>query len=247
MKYYNYLLLDTRYPGEWEIEEGIVAKYKPFYVGKGTGNRVKCHFRDSDKVNRIKHEKISDIIKETGSRPEYIQFYFTDDEQLSLDNETRLIKLIREKFGNILTNVASEGYKKPCVYGKDNPSSKVVYQFTLDCILVTRFDSITEASKATGVNISRISDCCHGIRNRAGNYRWSFNDNLKIDNTIRTQWLLKRRVIAYTGSSETTFDSIDSAYKFLNKRNKGHIKRCIENPNLSYMGFKWKLASENNN
>ena len=36
------------------------------------------------------------------------------------------------------------------------------------------FDSITEASEASGVDIPNISNCCNGKRNYAGGYKWQF-------------------------------------------------------------------------
>lgn len=43
-KYYTYIYLDPRKPGKYEYtlknEETIRFDYEPFYVGKGTGNRI---------------------------------------------------------------------------------------------------------------------------------------------------------------------------------------------------------------
>lgn len=52
-----------------------------------------------------------------------------------------------------------------------------VYCVELDKI----FDSLTEASKATGAYISKISECCHGKRDTANNYHWQFiNEQAKL-------------------------------------------------------------------
>ncbi len=58
---------------------------------------------------------------------------------------------------------------------------KKVRQLTLDGISLTEFESMSKASKDTGINQQHISEVCRGKRKSAGGYRWEFiNDNIDI-------------------------------------------------------------------
>lgn len=50
-KFYVYAYLDPRKPGKWELSN-ITVDFEPFYVGKGTGRRAKCHLN-----MKTKHRK----------------------------------------------------------------------------------------------------------------------------------------------------------------------------------------------
>ena len=51
---------------------------------------------------------------------------------------------------------------------------KPVEQYDKSGVLINSYNSITEASKITGVNGSNIGECCYGRRKSAGNYIWKF-------------------------------------------------------------------------
>ena len=52
-------------------------------------------------------------------------------------------------------------------------NTKEVFQL-LQGNIVARFESLTDASKSTGVPIPNISKCCNKERLRAGGYEWAF-------------------------------------------------------------------------
>lgn len=56
--------------------------------------------------------------------------------------------------------------------GKENHSSKSIYQISLDGKIVAEFYSATVASKITKINRQKISSCCTGKRQTAGGYKW---------------------------------------------------------------------------
>lgn len=70
MKYYVYVLMDTRRPGEYQYGSYRFA-HEPFYVGKGKGKRWQEHISDAfrAKVDSHKQNKIRRIIAETGELP----------------------------------------------------------------------------------------------------------------------------------------------------------------------------------
>ncbi|MHA2023540.1 MAG: LEM-3-like GIY-YIG domain-containing protein, partial [Candidatus Thorarchaeota archaeon] len=76
-RFYVYVYLDTRKPGKFVYGEWKF-NYLPFYVGKGTGRRVRCHLIEANKtnnvtgLNRYKLRLIRKIREVTGADPEYL-------------------------------------------------------------------------------------------------------------------------------------------------------------------------------
>jgi hypothetical protein len=58
-----------------------------------------------------------------------------------------------------------------------SPEAKPVYQFTLDGVLIRKWDCITDAYDGKA-KASHIGACCKGIRFKALGYRWSFTETL---------------------------------------------------------------------
>ena len=53
--------------------------------------------------------------------------------------------------------------------------SKSVLQYTTECVFVNKYQSISEASRQTGICRENISCCCLGKRYKtAGGYKWSY-------------------------------------------------------------------------
>lgn len=61
-------------------------------------------------------------------------------------------------------------------FGKDNPSSKAVLQFTLDNKFIKEFGSIAEAQRLTKVNNAHIVSVCKNKRNHAGGFKWQYKN-----------------------------------------------------------------------
>lgn len=59
---------------------------------------------------------------------------------------------------------------------KEDKRKNRIEQNTLENEYINTFNSISEASKITGVNKSSIAKCCRGERNKAGNFIWELSD-----------------------------------------------------------------------
>lgn len=60
-------------------------------------------------------------------------------------------------------------------------NGKKVSQYNKDTTLVKTYNSIVNASKATGINISSISKCCRNKQLTAGGYIWKyFEKNVRL-------------------------------------------------------------------
>jgi len=55
--------------------------------------------------------------------------------------------------------------------------SKPIAQFTKNNSFIAKFNSITEASRETGINGANISACCLGRQKSAGDYLWQYESS----------------------------------------------------------------------
>lgn len=62
--------------------------------------------------------------------------------------------------------------------GKDNPNSKIVYQFALNGALVNTFESSGEAARLTGIDRRQISAVCNGRQDTAHGYIWRYTNEV---------------------------------------------------------------------
>lgn len=97
-EYYVYILLD---PTDF---------YKPFYVGKGKGNRMLAHLTEQRNDNRFKANKISKI-RRSGEEPVAMKWATDLEETAAYDLEAQLIKRFGRRShdkGGILTNICED-------------------------------------------------------------------------------------------------------------------------------------------
>ena len=106
-RWYVYVFLDSTKPGEY-IYNNLKFGYEPFYVGKGTGDRIitsKCDKNKTYKYNKIKK------IKRIGGK--IISFKLIDNLSFNESNilEIKYIELIGRKDLNRgpLTNLTDGG------------------------------------------------------------------------------------------------------------------------------------------
>ena len=89
-KYYIYIFLDESKPGEF-IYDDFSLEYEPFYVGKGTGDRITTSLLDREspfKVNKINK------VKRSGGKIISIKLYENLENEESLEVEKMVISKI---------------------------------------------------------------------------------------------------------------------------------------------------------
>ena len=63
-------------------------------------------------------------------------------------------------------------HEQPKKYGKDNPRSIMVKQYTMEGKYIRDYYSAAEASRETGIPYASIYQNCAGRLKHAGGYRW---------------------------------------------------------------------------
>ncbi len=113
-RFYVYALLDPRKPGRYEYKD-ICFLYEPFYIGKGTGRRIKNHYYTRNLTpNTPKNQKIKKLFS-LNLKPIGQKIFDEIENKLALTIEEKLIKERGRKDTEkgILTNATDggEGWK----------------------------------------------------------------------------------------------------------------------------------------
>lgn len=97
MKFYNYVYLDPRKPGHYSYEDlNLSFLFEPFYVGKGTRNRLYDHLKEArTKKRSLKINKIKAIFRENHNlKSHIIQINSRLSSKEAYSEEVHLIKAI---------------------------------------------------------------------------------------------------------------------------------------------------------
>lgn len=109
--FYNYVYLDPRKPGDYNYGD-LHFDYEPFYIGKGSYNRMYDHLNEQEKDTYNPYKvRIINKIKNKGLIPIIFKIYQNLEESISFQNEMCLIKTIGRHDKNLgpLTNLNDGG------------------------------------------------------------------------------------------------------------------------------------------
>ena len=130
---------------------------------------------------------------------------------------------------------------------------KSVCQYTLDGKFVNKYNSLSDASKKTDINLSDICMCCNDKIRYAGNFIWRYENNpistykffndLDRNNKLREFNKTKRKRIEqrdmYDGTLINRYDSMVEGALSINKQNPSLISHCCLNKVRSAYGYHW--------
>ena len=240
-KYYNYILLNPTKPLNWEYQ-GVKFQYAPFYVGKGSGNRVLQHYKIFNNVNPHKENTIK-LLQKGGYLPEYVILNKNSEEPQALEEEINIIAWIKSNLGDILTNITDGGNQPPTGYGEENHKSLKVYQYDKDSgELLNSFVCVREAARAYNAidMATHICACCRGERRTALGYKWSYEKLDKISPDPQKYGRINfSKLIASKENETLEFKSMKEAYEYFGVKNDGKINEVIKGKRKSYRGYVW--------
>lgn len=242
--YFIYCLLDSTKPGKYYYDElDCCFLYEPFYVGKGTKNRIKAHFYPSSlKAKNFKNNKIKSIQNKNMDIYNCVIKDNLNEEDAYVKESMTIIKMGRRNNNTgILTNLNDGGRGSTnCIIEK---TRKKVYKYNLDKKLICDYDSITIASEDNNLHISDISKCCHGLANTHGGFFWSFSK--KNNDFIINKNFVKIYHYDLSGNLLNIYPSIVKASIELNI-NKSSIIKCASIDGVNKVNKKHYFRYEHN-
>ena len=120
-----------------------------------------------------------------------------------------------------------------------------VVQLSKNGDFVSQYDSLSEASRATGVLPGVISDCCNGKIHRGGDYVWMHLDDYNQHGAIITKNPNFKPVVQLTldGKFIAEYVSLRDAEK-QTLTDHTSISNCCRKKGHTANGFKWIYADE---
>lgn len=148
---------------------------QPFYVGKGTRNRLGSHKYKTHYSNYHKNYTISKILNAHQYVPAKVVFS-TANEDDAYNEETRLIALYGTQYDGtgILTNMTKGGRSAPGI------PRLPIRQYNLYGEHLQLWPSAYDAAESLGegFNLVRgILECIRGAKCTAGDFYWSYEDS----------------------------------------------------------------------
>lgn len=131
--------------------------------------------------------------------------------------------------------------------GANNHMAQAVKQYDLDGKFIREYDTITQASQITGVNLSKISAVCKGKRKTSGGYVWKYSNDKHIvlkreNNYDYTKDKSAKKVLQFTkdGKFINEYYSVND----VSRKNPGMLRSAIQQnlrgKSKSAYGYVWK-------
>ena len=164
--------------------------------------------------------------------------------QCKLANNTKEYK---ERHSKLMREIYSSEVLRERERGKNNPRAQGVKQFDERGNFIREYDTITQASRETGVHISRISDVARGNRKTAGGFVWVFSNDKKIVHKRRPVYNPEKDknlkpILQYdlNGNFIKEYIGIADATRLNGFKNRTNIICNLKGRTKSAYGFIWK-------
>lgn len=141
---------------------------------------------------------------------------------------------------------SSENTKHAIKNGLTTSSRKrAVVQYSMDGQRMMTFNSLSEASKQTGVGQPKITLACQRKRRSAGDYQWRYADDKQDVIKIEKKWFSGKKVAQCDEDFNVIaiYDSYTAAAKAVNGTESA-ISRICSGTNQRHKGYRWKIVDE---
>lgn len=153
----------------------------------------------------------------------------------------------RKRHSELMKKVYSSEELRDRERGKNNPRSQGVYQLDVDGTFIKEYDTITQASKETGIGIARISDVARGNRKTAGGFVWKFSNDKHIRHKKKPVYHVEndkslKPILQYdmNGNFVREYIGIADAARINGFPNRTNIICNLKGRTKSAYGFVWK-------
>lgn len=122
--------------------------------------------------------------------------------------------------------------------------SKNVYQYSLDGLFLKSYDSLSSASRDTGINFKLISKCCLGGQKTCGGYQWSYDYFKKLDSIKPYSRTIEHKKgtavnVFKKGILINSYASIKDAERSLNIKYHRIVDACKNDTIIDDLHFKY--------
>lgn len=237
-KYYVYALLDPRHPGVFKYGN-YVFNYEPFYIGKGTDERLNVHFQP--RLLNEKNFKNSKIKKIQALGLDIIKQKISDN--ISENDAHKLEVILIKKIGRYdlnegpLANLTDggEGTSNNPKYTKRKKVEKIcTITFKVLCV----YDSVIKAAKLNNLDKANIASCCRNESITHGGFRWRYMDSI-LPITYKKNLKKQTNLLGNNGDIVKTYPSAHAAFLDTNI-NAAEIIACCRGNKKRAGGFNWE-------
>jgi hypothetical protein len=216
--FYVYILFKTYNKGNYDYVD-LSFDMEPFYVGKGSGNRLDISKKEFNSSNKHKARILEKITRKNMSVTS-LKYAENLSEDLALKIETELIKKIGRKDMGLgpLSNLCDGGKGS---LGELPGKWKGVCKYNIDGELLKMYTSLKEASIENNLSPGNIGLVCNGKRYTCGGFIWGF-----IDKKDEPMDMTKIKNRTQKGNAPVKILQYDTNNLYLQSYNS--IKECSE-------------------
>ena len=168
---------------ETELNDFILADREQFYLNKFESYTNQKGYNINKKATRPRNPKLNSILQYTVHGDFVKEWSSFRDIQNILQIETSGIRQVcsgnRKMSHGFCWFIKNGDIQKNIDVSHIIIQKKSICQFSLNGILLNKWDSIYQASIETKISEQSISSCCRKKLRSAGNFVWRFKDNVK--------------------------------------------------------------------
>lgn len=213
----------NRYTGEKYI--GSTCKTLKSRAGKNGRGYCRTNTRFKDAIDKYGWESFDVEVLD-----------ITDDDR----EASRLERHYINRFNTDVIGIGYNGNK-----GGGVPTHKGVTQLSLGGAVIAHYSASSEASSATGIDVTSIIDCCGGRIKTSGGFVWRYDaeKNERLDEKDITPFSGERRVdqLSMNGEFIQTFNSAKEA-EFVTGALRSKICMCCKGQRKTAGGYKWRYT-----